>query len=213
MAAWGGDRRAGRDDVRDRPVRTRRVPQREAEVPAVAEVPHGRHSTSRGSAGRGDHRQEGFGVVACRQMAHRIRTGVECQMYVGVDQTRHQGRPGQVDDLCSRQIDVSLLDRTDPSVIEQHPGMRELGVGGAVEKPVGLQDGHGGARRRSGCHQRSVSPCPGCHIGAGTQSAHSIRAVHLLARFQVLLSAQCGPRWVRRAAAGGTPTPPTGCDW
>ena len=75
-----------------------RLPQRERQVVAVAEIAHGRDPGAQLCGGGVGHRGQRGGVIAGCEGPGGVEAGVEREVHVRVDQSRKQCRSRQLDE-------------------------------------------------------------------------------------------------------------------
>ena len=188
VAARGGDRRPGRQDVRQRGVGAGRVAQPEHEVTAVAEVAHGRDATAGGAARRTGGGGEHGRVVAPRELADRIVRGVEHQVHVPVHQPGQDRRARHVDHLRAVRYGEAAAGREDNRAVDDHGRVRQRAR--AVKQVGGAQHSKRRPRPhgRGGCgHASSVRLIGAAAIGGSTDRRYGParrrwRATRLAAR-------------------------------
>ena len=151
----GGDRRPGREDGRQPGL----AAQPERQVVPVAQVPDRGDAAAQGRLPGPDHRRYRLLVGAGRECADRVRAGVEGQVDVGVDQSRQQRRPAQVDDVRAVRRGRPGADGDDGAAVDHHQRVRDQGGAGAVEQPRGPQGGQPPALGYGRCrHVPALAP-------------------------------------------------------
>ncbi len=207
VAARGGDRRPGRQDVRQRGVGAGRVAQPEHEVAAVAEVAYRRDATLGGAARRTGGCGEHGRVVALGEPPDRIVRGVEHQVHVPVHQPGQDRRAGQVDHLRAVRYGKAVTGRADDRAVDDDGRVRQRA--GAVEQVGGAQHGkrRPWSRGRGGCgHASSVRLIGAAAIGGSTDRGYGParrrrRATRLAARgWRSRAWRRCGGRGSPRSA-------------
>ena len=151
-----------RDDGRQRIRSGRTVAEFEREVVAITEITDGGHPTGERTPGRGRHVLAQDIVVHGGQVGDRVVAGVETQVEMGVDQSRHQRCAGQVDDVCAVRDSLDLgPDSDDTAFVDDHDGIGGQPGGGAVEEGRGTENREPASPGTGlDCHTSYCAPWP-----------------------------------------------------